>query len=274
MEIGKIGIGIFGFGNISPFHIKSIEELDNCELIAVQSSSAEKRELIKSKYKVIACESTEEIMGLDQIQLIIICTPSGFHLEPAMAAMKAGKHVVIEKPLEVTTARCREMIQMSKEQNVSLSCIFQNRYALDFQKVKDAVDSGQLGKILLGRVSVNWKRDQAYYDATTWRGTIKGDGGAVLINQAIHSIDLLIHLMGQVKAVSGNITTLTHDIEGEDVATATIEFESGALATIEASTSMYKAFPEKGKYPFGGWKNHSLGNRGGWKIGCRGRSYK
>jgi predicted dehydrogenase len=160
MEIGKIGIGIFGFGNISPFHIKSIEELDNCELIAVQSSSAEKRELIKSKYKVSACESTEEIMGLDQIQLIIICTPSGFHLEPAMAAMKAGKHVVIEKPLEVTTARCREMIQMSKEQNVSLSCIFQNRYALDFQKVKDAVDSGQLGKILLGRVSVNWKRDQ------------------------------------------------------------------------------------------------------------------
>ncbi len=245
MKLKKIGIGIIGFGNITPFHIKSIMELDNCELIAIQSSSAEKREMIKSRYDVMAFGSSEEIMGVKEIQLIIICTPSGFHLDPVLAAIKAGKHVVVEKPLEVTTARCEQMINSSKEHGVSLSCIFQNRYAADYRKMLDAVRSGQLGKLLLGRVSVNWKRDQAYYDATVWRGTIKGDGGAVLINQAIHSIDLLIHLMGTVKSVSGNIKTLTHDIEGEDVATATIEFESGALATIEASTSIFKAFPEK-----------------------------
>jgi UDP-N-acetyl-2-amino-2-deoxyglucuronate dehydrogenase len=241
----KIGIGIIGYGSISPFHVKSILELDNCELIAIQSSSEEKRRKISNELGILAFEDYKALISQDNIQLIIICTPSGFHLDLAIAAMDAGKHVVVEKPLEITVERCKKMISSSLKSGVSLSCIFQNRYGSDYLKVFEAIQSGELGKLLIGSASIKWKRDQAYYDATSWRGTIKGDGGAVLINQGIHTIDQLIHLMGKVKTVSGSIRTLTHDIEGEDVATATLEFENGALGIIEGSTSMYKAFPEK-----------------------------
>lgn len=240
-----IGIGIIGYGTITPFHVKSILELENCKLIAIQSSSRKKREIITSELGILAFETYDEIILLNFIDLIIICTPSGFHLEPALASMKAKKHVVVEKPLEITVDRVQKLIAASKKHQVTLSCIFQNRYALDYVKVYKAVQSGVLGKLLLGSACIKWKRDQAYYDATSWRGTIEGDGGAVLINQGIHTIDQLIHLMGAVKSVSGNIRTLTHNIEGEDVATATLEFENGALGTIDGSTSMFKAFPEK-----------------------------
>lgn len=245
MKNTKIGVGIIGYGSISPFHVMSILELDNCELIAIQSSSDEKRSKISKELGVLVFADYQELISQDNIQLIIICTPSGFHLDPAIATMKAGKHVVVEKPLEITVERCNQMIAASLENGVRLSCIFQNRYGSDYLKVLKAVRSGELGKLLMGSASVKWKRDQAYYDATRWRGTLKGDGGAVLINQAIHTIDQLIHLMGKVETVSGSIRTLTHNIEGEDVASATLEFENGALGTLEASTSLYKAFPEK-----------------------------
>ena len=245
MKDEKIGIGIIGYGSITPFHVQSLLELDDCRLIAIQSSSKEKRQMIREKYDIIALETYDELIKLDEIDLIIICTPSGFHLEPALASLQAGKHVAIEKPLEINTARCNQMISASKKSGVSLSCIFQNRFSENFLKIKNAVDSGKLGKLLLGNAYIKWKRDQEYYDMSPWRGTIKGDGGAVLINQGIHTIDLLLHLMGQVNTVSGSIRTLTHDIEGEDVATANLEFQNGALGTIEASTSLYHAFPEK-----------------------------
>ncbi len=245
MKAKKIGVGIIGFGSITPFHVHSLLEIDDCQLIAIQSSNKEKRQMIRDKYDVIALENHSELLKLDEIDLIIICTPSGFHLEPALAALQAGKHVVVEKPLEINTTRCNQMISASKKSGVSLSCIFQNRFSENFLKVKNAVDSGKLGKLLLGNAYIKWKRDQEYYDMSPWRGTLKGDGGAALINQGIHTIDLLIYLMGQINTISGSIRTLTHDIEGEDVATANLEFQNGALGTIEASTSLYHAFPEK-----------------------------
>lgn len=245
MKAKSIGIGIIGYGSITPFHIHSLLELDDCRLIAIQSSNEEKRQMIREKYEIITLKTYKELIKLDDIDLIIICTPSGFHLEPALEALRAGKHVVVEKPLEINTARCNQMIRASKKSGVSLSCIFQNRFSENFLKIKNAIDSGKLGKLLLGNAYIKWKRDQAYYDMSPWRGTLKGDGGAVLINQGIHTIDLLIQLMGQVNSVSGSVRTLTHAIEGEDVATANLEFQNGALGTIEASTSLFHAFPEK-----------------------------
>ena len=129
MEINKIGIGIIGYGSITPFHVKSILELGNCELIGIQSSSVEKRKMISEELGVLAFENYLDLISQKNIHLIIICTPSGFHLDPVLAAMKGGKHVVVEKPLEVTVARCKQMIKVSKEHEVTLSCIFQNRYA-------------------------------------------------------------------------------------------------------------------------------------------------
>ena len=245
MKIETFGIGIIGYGTITPFHIRSIQELDNCSLIAVQSGKQEKRDFIEKEYQVTACKTYRELINMEDVQIVIICTPSGFHLEPALASLEAGKHVVVEKPLEINTARCEQMIAASSKSGTSLSCIFQNRFSPDYLKAKKAIASGKLGKLLLGNAYIKWKRDQAYYDSSPWRGTLKGDGGAVLINQGIHTIDLLLDLMGKAKTVSGSIRTLTHTIEGEDVAVADIEFENGALGTIEGSTSLYAAFPEK-----------------------------
>ncbi|MDA0196811.1 MAG: Gfo/Idh/MocA family oxidoreductase [Bacteroidetes bacterium] len=245
MKKTKLRVGIVGHGNITPIHVKSIEELDNCEFVALSSSSVEKRRKVATEHGVKTFADYNDMILQPEVDVIIICTPSGFHMEPTIAAANAKKHVITEKPLEVTVARCKEMIEACEKAGVTLSCIFQNRYASDYLKLEEAVKSGKLGKLLLGNAYIKWFRDQAYYDSADWRGTKRGDGGAVVINQGIHTIDLLMNIMGTAKSVFGNIRTLTHDIEGEDLATANIEFESGALGTIEASTSIYDAFPEK-----------------------------
>ena len=245
MSAKKLGVGIVGFGNITPFHIKSISELDNAEFVALSSRSAEKRSNVEKEFGVKTFANYEDLVKDDTVDVVVICTPSGFHMEPAVAAAQAKKHVITEKPLDVTVARCNQMIDACELGGVTLSCIFQNRYASDYLKLEEAVHSGKLGKLLLGNAYIKWFRDQAYYDANEWRGTIDGDGGAVVINQGIHTIDLLLNIMDSAQSVFGNTRTVTHDIEGEDLGTANIEFENGALGTIEASTSMYDAFPEK-----------------------------
>ena len=177
--------------------------------------------------------------------MISICTPSGFHLEPALMAAKAGKHVLVEKPLEISIERSKEMIKSCLEHKVKLACIFQNRYSGDYLRLKKIVQSGDLGKLVLGNAYIKWFRDQAYYDTSDWKGQLNGDGGAALINQGIHTIDLLLDVMGPVKSVRAKVATMSRKIEGEDLGLAILEFESGALGTIEGSTAIYAGFPEK-----------------------------
>ena len=245
MHSSQLNYGIIGLGNIANHHIKSIVESEYCKLIAVCSRNVAKLKSASLKYEVVTFTDYNEMLQLPNIDVVIICTPSGFHLEPAIAAAKAGKHILVEKPLEITVVRAQRIIEACKSANVKLSCVFQNRYNPNYIKLKKAVEEGRVGKIVLGNAYIKWFRDQAYYDATNWRGTIKGDGGAALINQSIHTIDLLLNIMGPVKSVFGKITTLNHTIEGEDLGTAILEFENGALGTIEGSTAIYKGYPEK-----------------------------
>ena len=179
------------------------------------------------------------------LDFVCICTPSGHHLEPTIAAAEKGVHVMCEKPLEISVSRATQMIDVCENNQVYLACIFQNRYSKGFKKTIETVDSGSLGKPILGNAYVKWFRDQAYYNDSNWRGTLKGDGGAALINQGIHTVDLLLRSMGPVKSVFAKTKTLTHAIEGEDLATAIVEFENGAIGTIECSTSIHEGFPEK-----------------------------
>ena len=245
MQKRQLNYGVIGLGSIANHHIKSIVESQYCKLIAVSSRNKTKLEEAKANYEVVTFTDYNDMLKLSELDVVIICTPSGFHLEPTLAAANNGKHVLVEKPLEVTVERAQKMIEACEASNVQLGCVFQNRYNPNFIKIKEAVKEGVIGKTILANAYVKWNRDQAYYDATNWRGTFKGDGGAALINQSIHTIDLLLDVMGAVKSVFGKVKTLAHNIEGEDLGTAILEFENGALGTIEGSTAIYSGYPEK-----------------------------
>lgn len=241
----KIGVGIIGTGSIAGVHIQSVRELENCQLLGLASSSRERARAAAEKYGLRVYEDYHNLLKDNDIRLVIICTHSGNHLEPTLAAAAAGKHVLVEKPLEVSLKRADQMIEGCRQAGVKLGCIFQNRFSPDYQRLKNAVTAGELGKLNLGNAYIKWYRDPAYYDSSDWKGTIKGDGGAALINQGIHTIDLLLDIMGDVASVFGKVKTVKHQIEGEDLGVGLISFASGALGTVEGSTAITPGYPER-----------------------------
>jgi predicted dehydrogenase len=181
----------------------------------------------------------EGFLAREDVDVVVICTPSGAHLDYGALAARAGKHVVVEKPIEVTVARGRQLIDTCTENRVHLSVIFQNHFVPDIQRMKQAIDAGEIGPVHLADAYVKWHRDQKYYDEGGWRGTLELDGGGALINQSIHTIDLLRWMVGDVRTVYGRIGTFTHErIEGEDTGVAVLTFANGAIGVIEGATSV------------------------------------
>ena len=241
----KLRIGIIGTGAIAGHHIKSVQELENCELVALASSSKERAIEASSKHRVVAYRSYQQLIDNPTIEAVIICTHSGNHLEPALAAAKEGKHILVEKPIEVNSTKAEKMITTCQEAGVQLGVVFQNRFSSGYLKLKQAIDAGKLGKLILGNAYIKWFRSAEYYQKSHWKGTIAGDGGAALINQGIHTIDLLLDSMGDVESVFGKIKTVKHQIEGEDLGVAMLTFKNGALGTIEGSTAIHPGYPER-----------------------------
>ena len=190
-----------------------------------------------------AYHKLDDLLADPAVQIVTIGTPSGAHAEPAVAAAEAGKHVIVEKPLEITLARCDRIIAACRKAGVMLSTILPSRFHASSDELKQAVDSGRFGRLTLGDAYVKWYRSQAYYDSGAWRGTWELDGGGALMNQAIHSVDLLTWLMGPVVEVRAKAARVAHErIAVEDVALATVEFANGALGVIEASTAVYPGY--------------------------------
>ena len=236
---------IIGTGSISEIHAAAIHALPNANLTAICSSSPQRAKLAEEKYGVAAYTNYNLMMDEEKPDVVCICTKSGDHLEPTLAAAARGIHVLSEKPLEINLERAEKMINACKAAKVKLGCVFQNRFSNHFKIVKKAVDEGKLGKLLMGNAYIKWFRESNYYQNSNWRGTLQGDGGAALINQGIHTIDLLLNLFGEVKTVFGEVRTMTHAIEGEDVGAAMLSFENGAMGTIQGSTAFYPGYPEK-----------------------------
>jgi UDP-N-acetyl-2-amino-2-deoxyglucuronate dehydrogenase len=179
------------------------------------------------------------------VDIVIISTPSGAHMDAAVAAASAGKHVVVEKPLEITPARCDRIIDACDKNKTKLCTIFPSRFADSNATLKAAVDAGRFGRLTLGETTCKWWRTQEYYDKGGWRGTWKLDGGGALMNQAVHNVDLLLWLMGPVTQITGFTATLAHErIEVEDTAVACLRFKSGALGVIQATTSVHPGYPK------------------------------
>ncbi len=236
------GFGIVGCGMISRFHAKAIADFGDAAVTACFSQTPASAD--KFAAEIPGCKAyydLDQMLADPRVNAISICTPSGAHMESCVAAAKAGKHVVVEKPLDVSLARCDAMIKACQDAGVVLATIFPSRFHESSQLLKQAIDSGRFGRMTLGDAYVKWWRTQQYYDSGAWRGTWKLDGGGALMNQAIHSLDLLLWFMGPVTEVTAATATLAHErIEVEDVVVATIKFASGALGVVEASTA---AFP-------------------------------
>ena len=235
-----IGIGIVGCGMIANFHARAIADVDGAKLVGCVDRNAELTEAFAAKQECRGYPSLDAMLADPEIHAVTICSPSGAHLDPAVAAAEAGKHVIVEKPLEVTTERCDQIIQACDKSGVQLAVTFQSRFHESSRLMKEAVDQGRFGRVTMGDAYVKWYRSQEYYDSGAWRGTWALDGGGALMNQAIHSVDLLLWLMGDVVDISAMTATLTHErIEVEDVAVANLRFASGALGVIEATTTSF-----------------------------------
>lgn len=238
-----IGFGIIGCGMISNFHAKAIGDIRGAGVVACYDAYQPAAERFASSQSCRAYDRLKDLLADSDVDVVTICTPSGAHLEPAVAAARAGKHVIVEKPLEITTARCDRIIRACEEHDVVLSTIFPSRFHESSQLIKKAIDGGRFGHLTMGDAYVKWYRTQEYYDSGAWRGTWKLDGGGALMNQAIHSVDLLTWLMGPVEQISAQTTMLAHqNIEVEDVAVACLRFANGALGVIEASTAAYPGY--------------------------------
>lgn len=240
----KTGIGIVGLGNIAATHANAIRGLENADLIAGCSRSEVNRKRFSDSFDVPGISDYGEFLSLEQLDTVTICTPSGSHLDFGIQAAEAGKNLIIEKPIEISVKRGQELIDCCRNNDVKLVVIYQNRFTDSAIQMKKAVDSGMLGEVIMVRASVKWYRDQEYYKGSDWRGTLDMDGGGAVINQSIHTVDLLVWILGNVVKLSGLKATRTHPgIEAEDNAVAIMEFERGTLGVFEASTSIVPAQP-------------------------------
>ncbi|WP_209332768.1 Gfo/Idh/MocA family protein [Lunatimonas salinarum] len=245
MSTKKLGFGIIGTGAIAGMHAAAINACEDASLIAVCSSTPERAHQAAAKFGVPADYQIQEFLKRKDIDIVAICTHSGNHLEPAMAAAASGKHVLLEKPIEVSLDRADQLIAACEQAGVKLGVIFQNRLKPGYLKLKEAVREGRLGRLLMGTAAINWYRDPSYYSGSDWKGTLEGDGGAALINQGVHTIDLLLDVMGEAESVFGQVRTVVHAIEGEDLGAALVNFKSGALGTITGGTALYPGNPER-----------------------------
>ena len=230
--------GIIGAGMIGQFHGKAIEAMDGGELHSVFDLRAEAAELLAEQFGAKPFSDIDQFLADEELQVVTVGTPSGAHLDPSMAALRAGKHVICEKPLEVTPERIDLMRNAAEENSVTLAAVLNRRFHPAMDAFKAAADGGRFGTLTSASAYVKWYRDQAYYDSAAWRGTWKLDGGGALMNQSIHTIDALLYLAGPAVSVQANTACLTHtDIEVEDTAVAIVEFANGARGVIEGSTS-------------------------------------
>lgn len=242
----EVGLGIIGCGVIAPIHAEAIRGISGARLVAVSDVVEKNATALADKYGAVPYVDYREMLKRGDVQAVSLCVPSGMRLDIAEACAAAGKHILAEKPLEVTTERIDKLIAAVDRMGVKLGCVFQYRFADGPGHIRQAIDEGRFGRLVLGDAYIKWYRSQEYYDSGSWRGTRKLDGGGVLMNQGIHQIDLMLWYMGAAKSVTAKTALVGHKgIEVEDLACAVITFENGAMGVIEGSTAIWPGHPAR-----------------------------
>src|SRR6266705_5194679 len=235
----RLRFGLVGCGVIGPVHAEAISRLPDAVLVSVADLIPERAQTLAARYGATPYTDLSTMLEREGLDVVIICTPSGKHGEHICQVMRSGRHVIVEKPMEIRRAALDEMLRVQRETGVKLAVISQHRFDPASQQVRKLLDEQTFGRLVLGNAVIPWWRSQEYYDSGAWRGTWELDGGGVLMNQSIHSIDLLQWFMGPVKSVYAYTDTLAHRMETEDVAAALLRFANGALGTIAATTGAY-----------------------------------
>ncbi|AGK99400.1 Gfo/Idh/MocA family protein [Clostridium pasteurianum] len=236
----KHKFAIIGCGVIGNVHAESISHIENAELAAVCDVIEDKAKTLGEKYECSYYTDIDKMLKDQDIEIVNICTPSGLHAECGIKCAKAKKHIICEKPIEVTEEKAIHLIKACEDVGVKLSVISQHRFDKGIMELKKAVNEGDLGKLYFGGSHTKWYRSQEYYDSGDWRGTWELDGGGALMNQSIHYIDLLQYIMGPIEEIYGTCTSIGHErIEVEDEAVASVRFKNGGLGMIEGNTNAY-----------------------------------
>jgi UDP-N-acetyl-2-amino-2-deoxyglucuronate dehydrogenase len=238
-------VGLIGGGNISETHARGARAIPSVEIAAIYGTNSEKVQKLCREYGGTSYTDFAGFLAHRPLELVIIGSPSGLHAAQGIAAAKQGFHVLTEKPIDTDTSRADELIETAKQSGVKLGVIFQDRMKPHIRQLKDWIDRGLLGKLFLADARVKWYRPPEYYSNSRWRGTLELDGGGALINQGVHTIDLLLWLLGDVSRVLAHTATQLHSIEAEDTAIAILEFSSGTLGIFQATTAAYPGYPRR-----------------------------
>ncbi len=231
-------ISIAGCSRVAHLHAKAIQNIPFARLTGVWSRTSQTAKTFAQQYKTVAYSDISEMVAANNVDLVIVCTAHPFHSKPAAEAAKAGANVLVEKPLASNLQDCDDIIKICKENNVKLGVISQRRWYEPVRRVKNAIESGKIGKPVLATVTMLGWRDKEYYDSDEWRGTWKMEGGGVLVNQSPHQLDILLWYMGEIDEVYGIWRNLNHPyIEVDDTAIAIVKFKSGAIGNILVSNS-------------------------------------
>jgi UDP-N-acetyl-2-amino-2-deoxyglucuronate dehydrogenase len=238
------GIGIVGAGVIGAVHAEAVGLVPGATLAAVTDVDPGRAKALAATWDCAAEPDLASLLARDDIDVVLVCVPSGLHAEVGVQATAAGKHVVVEKPIEVTLAAADRLIAAARANNVLVTVISQHRFDAGLHELRQLLDSGALGSLLLGEASTKWYRTQDYYDSAAWRGTWELDGGS-LMNQGIHYLDLLLWAMGPAAEVTAICATQAHRVEVEDTTLALVRFASGAVGTVLSSTAAYPGFDQR-----------------------------
>src|SRR5256712_5303821 len=238
-------IGLIGGGNITQTHARAARAIPGVEISAIQGTNSEKIARLCREHGGTSYQDFDAFLKHRPMDLVLIGSPSGLHATQGIAAARQGLHVLTEKPIEINTARANALIEGAKKSNVQLGVIFQDRMKPHIRQLKNWIDQGLLGRPLMVDARVKWYRPPEYYANSRWRGTLALDGGGALINQGVHTVDLLLWLLGDVARVQARTATLLHKIEAEDTAAAILEFAGGALGIIHATTATYPGYPRR-----------------------------
>ncbi len=241
----EYGWGIVGCGVIAPTHARAVAALPNAHLVAVTDVDQGKAKALADEHGAAWDGGLGALLARPDIDVVSVCVPSGLHAEVGVQAAQAGKHLVIEKPIDVTVAAADRLLGAAAEAGVELTVISQHRFDAGVRRLRELIQAGRLGRLTLGEAAVKWYRSQDYYDSGDWRGTWALDGGGALMNQGIHYLDLLCWIMGPVAEVTALCATQAHEVEVEDVALALLRFQSGAVGLMQAATAVYPGFPER-----------------------------
>ena len=244
MSRESVRMGVIGLGAIGPSHIHAMKETAGCELGAICDVRAEVAAGVAAEQGVPYFGAISDMLAAGVVDAVSICTPSGLHLDAALEVIEAGKHLLVEKPLEITTDRADQIIAAAAARGVKLAAVYQSRHRSTVRRLRGLVDAGMLGEIYSGSAYLKRYRTQEYYDSGGWRGTWQIDGGGCLMNQGIHIIDLFAWFLGEVDEVIAMTDNVGRDVEVETLALSLVKFRSGARGVIEGSTLAYPELPQ------------------------------